>query len=176
MAIRKYETYKNALWQERNQMKNPKMIQWNYGQLFCMNPAATPLEKNAEFGNMRARIPKTVLLKMWKKLHHWFSETISKHAKNGYDISSQMATKWLYAYPGIEFLLAPLEMATVFWNGASIEVRMQTSPTASGASAQIAQIAFRFSAGTNYIRCAVSLVEWTRNLIHFENHRLCRWR
>lgn len=40
--------------------------------------------------------------------------------KTGYEISAQAGNKALYEYLGIEFSLTPLQMETVFWNGASM--------------------------------------------------------
>lgn len=40
--------------------------------------------------------------------------------KIGYDISGQVGNKVLYESLGIEFSLTPLEIETVFWNGASM--------------------------------------------------------
>lgn len=46
-----------------------------------------------------------------------------KHVENvrriGYDVSGQIGDKVLYEYLGIEFSLSPLEMETVFGDGAS---------------------------------------------------------
>lgn len=49
-----------------------------------------------------------------------FGEHIGNIHKIGYDISAQVGNRVLYEYLGIEFSLTPLEMETVFWNGASM--------------------------------------------------------
>jgi putative hydrolase of the HAD superfamily len=49
-----------------------------------------------------------------------FGKHIEDIRKIGYDICGQIGNKVLYEYLGIEFSLSPLEMETVFWNGASI--------------------------------------------------------
>ena len=40
--------------------------------------------------------------------------------KIGYDISGQVGNRVLYESLGIAFSLTPLEIETVFWNGASM--------------------------------------------------------
>ena len=49
-----------------------------------------------------------------------FGKHVESVRKIGYDISGQVGDKVLYEYLGIEFSLTPLEMETVFWNGASM--------------------------------------------------------
>lgn len=49
-----------------------------------------------------------------------FGNHIESIRKMGYEISGQVGDKVLYEYLGIEFSLTPLEMETVFWNGASM--------------------------------------------------------
>ena len=49
-----------------------------------------------------------------------FGKHIESVRKTGYEISAQAGNKALYEYLGIEFSLTPLQMETVFWNGASM--------------------------------------------------------
>lgn len=56
-----------------------------------------------------------------------FGNHIENIRKIGYDIGGQTGNKVLYEYLGIEFSLTPLEMETVFWNGASAGAVMPNS-------------------------------------------------
>ncbi len=102
-------------------MTYPKMIIFDYGHTLLCEPGWDSVRGNAEI--LKAAV---------KNENHCTVEDVVKHAEIvfsenmemvrtlGYDISGQVGTRFLCEYLGIEFSLTPLEMETVFWNGASM--------------------------------------------------------
>lgn len=101
-------------------MTYPKMIIFDYGHTLLCEP-----------GWDSARGDAALMSYVIKNENHCTVEDVAKHAEIifnqhissvrefGYDISGQVGSRFLYEYLGIEFSLTPLEMETVFWNGAS---------------------------------------------------------
>jgi len=97
------------------------MIIFDYGHTLLCEPGWDPACGNAAL--MKYAV---------KNENHCTVEDVVKHAEIvfnehvelvralGYDISCQISNHFLYDYLGIEFSLTPLEMETVFWNGASM--------------------------------------------------------
>lgn len=102
-------------------MKYPKMILFDNGHTLLYEPGWDTVRGNKELLKYAVKNPNNRTLDDVLK----GAELIyGKHAESvrriGYDISAQVGNKVLYEYLGIEFSLTPLEMETVFWNGASM--------------------------------------------------------
>ena len=102
-------------------MKYPKMILFDYGHTLLYEPGWDSVRGNAERLKYATKNPNNYTLEDVRKgAELIFGEHIESVRKIGYDISGQVGDKVLYEYLGIEFSLTPLEMETVFWNGASM--------------------------------------------------------
>ena len=102
-------------------MKYPKMILFDYGHTLLYEPGWDSVRGNAELLKYATKNPNNYTLEDVRKGAELnFGEHIESVRKIGYDISGQVGDKVLYEYLGIEFSLTPLEMETVFWNGASM--------------------------------------------------------
>ena len=97
------------------------MILFDYGHTLLYEPGWDPVRGNAELLKYVTKNPKNCTLEDVRKgAELIFGKHIENVRKTGYDISGQIGDKVLYEYLGIEFSLTPLEMETVFWNGASM--------------------------------------------------------
>ena len=102
-------------------MQNPKMIIFDYGHTLLYEPGWDPVRGNAELLKYAVKNPYSYTLEDVRKAAELiFGEHIENIRKIGYDIGGQIGNRVLYEYLGIEFSLTPLEMETVFWNGASM--------------------------------------------------------
>ena len=102
-------------------MRYPKMILFDYGHTLLYEPDWDSVRGNAELLKYAIKNPNNCTLKDVRKAAELiFGKHIESVRKIGYDISGQVGDKVLYEYLGIEFSLTPLEMETVFWNGASM--------------------------------------------------------
>lgn len=106
-------------------MKYPEMIIFDYGHTLLYEPDWDSVRGNAELLRYAIKNPKNCTLEDVRKgAELIFGKHIESIRKMGYDICGQVGNKVLYEYLGIEFSLTPLEMETVFWNGASKGARM----------------------------------------------------
>lgn len=102
-------------------MKYPKMIIFDYGHTLLYEPGWDSVKGNAELLKYAVKNPHNCTLEDVRKgAELIFGEHIGNIHKIGYDIPAQVGNRVLYEYLGIEFSLTPLEMETVFWNGASM--------------------------------------------------------
>lgn len=102
-------------------MNCPKMILFDYGHTLLYEPDWDPVRGNAELLKYVVKNPNNYTLEDIRKAAELiFGEHIENICQIGYDISGQVGDRVLYEYLGIEFSLTPLEMETVFWNGASM--------------------------------------------------------
>lgn len=102
-------------------MKYPKMIIFDYGHTLLYEPDWDSVRGNAELLKYATKNPNHCTLEDVRKAAELiFGKHIESIRKIGYDICGQVGDKVLYEYLGIEFSLTPLEMETVFWNGASM--------------------------------------------------------
>lgn len=102
-------------------MKYPKMIIFDYGHTLLYDPGWDSIRGNAELLKYAIKNPNNCTLEDVRKgAELIFGKHIESIREMGYDICGQTADKTLYEYLGIEFSISPLEMETVFWNGASI--------------------------------------------------------
>lgn len=93
---------------------------FDYGHTLIYEPGWDSVRGNTELLKYVTKNPNNCTLEDVRK----GAELIyGKHIENvrrmGYDICGQIGDKVLYEYLGIEFSLSPLEMETVFWDGAS---------------------------------------------------------
>ena len=109
-------------------MKYPKMILFDYGDTLLYEPDWDSVRGNEELLKYVTKNPNNCTLEDVRKgAELIFGDHIESIRKIGYDISGQVGNKVLYEYLGIEFSLTPLEMETVFWNGASMGAIMPNS-------------------------------------------------
>lgn len=102
-------------------MKYPKMIMFDYGHTLLYEPDWDSVRGNAELLKYATKNSNNCTIEDVKKgAELIFGKHIEGIRKIGYDICGQVGNKVLYEYLGIEFSLTPLEMETVFWNGASV--------------------------------------------------------
>ena len=102
-------------------MNYPEMIIFDYGHTLLYEPDWDAVRGNAELLKYAAKNPNNYTLDDVRKgAELIFGQNIESVRKIGYDISGQIGNRALYEYLGIEFSLTPLEMETVFWNGASM--------------------------------------------------------
>jgi len=103
------------------QMKYPQMIIFDYGRTLLYEPGWDSVRGNAELLKYATKNPNNCTLEDVRKAAELiFGKHIESIRKIGYDICGQVGKKVLYEYLGIELSLTPLEMETVFWNGASM--------------------------------------------------------
>lgn len=108
-----------------NRLQYPKMIIFDYGHTLLYEPGWDSVRGNAELLKYVTKNPNNYTLEDVRKAAELiFGEHIENVRKIGYDICGQVGNKVLYEYLGIEFSLTPLEMETVFWNGASMGATM----------------------------------------------------
>lgn len=97
------------------------MIIFDYGHTLLYEPDWDSVRGNAELLKYATRNPNNYTLDDVRKgAELIFGQNIENVRKIGYDIGGQIGNRALYEYLGIEFSLTPLEMETVFWNGASM--------------------------------------------------------
>ena len=102
-------------------MKYPKMILFDYGHTLLYEPDWDAVRGTEELLRYVVKNPGSHTLEDVRKgAELIFGKYIEDVRKFGYDISGQVGNRVLYEYLGIEFSLTPLEMETVFWNGASM--------------------------------------------------------
>ena len=98
----------------------PKMIIFDYGHTLLYEPGWDSVKGNAELLKYAVKNPNNQTLKdVVKAAELIYGKHIESIREIGYDICEQVSNRTLYEYLGIEFSLTPLEMETVFWNGAS---------------------------------------------------------
>lgn len=113
-----------------DKLKYPKMIIFDYGHTLLYEPDWNTVRGNAELMKYATKNPNNRTLEdVQKGAELIFGEHIENIRKLGYDIGGQVGNKVLYEYLGIEFSLTPLEMETVFWNGASMGAVMPGADT-----------------------------------------------
>ena len=95
-------------------MTCPKMILFDYGHTLLYEPGWDSVRGNEKLLSHAIKRYAEIV----------FGENIERVRKLGYDISGQVGNRFLYEYLGIEFSLSPLEMETVFWDGASAGAMM----------------------------------------------------
>lgn len=111
-------------------MKYPEMIIFDYGHTLLYEPDWDSVRGNAELLKYATKNPNNCTLEDVRRAAELiFGEHIENIRKIGYDIGGQVGDKVLYEYLGIEFSLTPLEMETVFWNGASMGAIMPETDT-----------------------------------------------
>lgn len=106
-------------------MMYPKMILFDYGHTLLYEPGWDSVRGNEEL--LRYVIKNEnhcTVFDIKKYAEIVFGENIERVRKLGYDISGQVGNRFLYEYLGIELSLSPLEMETVFWDGASAGAMM----------------------------------------------------
>ncbi len=102
-------------------MKYPKAILFDYGHTLLYEPGWDAVRGNEALLKYVTKNPNNCTLEDVRKgAELIFGKHVESVRKIGYDISGQVGDKVLYEYLGIEFSLTPLEMETVFWNGASM--------------------------------------------------------
>lgn len=102
-------------------MKYPEMILFDYGHTLLYEPGWDSLRGNAELLKYVTKNPNGCTLEDVKNGSELvFGKHIESIRRAGYDICGQIGQRVLYEYLGIELSLTPLEMETVFWNGASM--------------------------------------------------------
>lgn len=102
-------------------MKYPKMILFDQGHTLLYEPDWDPVRGNEALLKYAVKNPNHRTLEDVRKAAELiYGEHIENIRKIGYDVSGQVGDKLLYEYLGIEFSLTPLEMETVFWDGASM--------------------------------------------------------
>lgn len=101
-------------------MRYPQMILFDYGHTLLYEPGWDAVRGTAELLKHATKNPDRCTLEDVRKAAALiYGEHIENIRKIGYDIGGQIADRVLYETLGIEFSLTPLEMETVFWNGAS---------------------------------------------------------
>lgn len=107
-------------------MKYPKMILFDNGHTLLYEPDWDSVRGNEELLKYVTKNPNNCTVEdVMKGTELIFGKHIERVRSIGYDISGQVGDKALYEYLGIEFSLTPLEMETVFWNGASMGAIMR---------------------------------------------------
>lgn len=102
-------------------MKYPKMIIFDYGHTLLYEPGWDSNRGQMELLKYMTKNPNHHTMDdIRQAVGIIFGEHEENVRKIGYDISAQICHRALYEYLGIEFSLTPLEMETVFWNGASL--------------------------------------------------------
>ena len=102
-------------------MQYPQMILFDYGHTLLCEPGWDSAGGNAELLKYTVKNPNHCTLEDVRKgAELIFGKHIESVRKIGYDIGGRVGNRVLYEYLGIEFSLTPLEMETVFWNGASM--------------------------------------------------------
>lgn len=106
-------------------MKFPKMILFDYGHTLLYEPGWDTVKGNIALMNYVTKNPRNYSLEdVVERAELIFGVHMEAIRKNGYEICARVAHKTLYESLGMEFSLSPLEMETVFWNGASAGARM----------------------------------------------------
>lgn len=101
-------------------MNYPKMILFDYGNTLLYEPGWDFDKGTAQLLNFITKNPNNYTLEDVKKAEQVLLGThVENIRKMGYDICGQNYHRALYEYLGISFSLTPLEMETVFWDGAS---------------------------------------------------------
>ncbi len=106
-------------------MTCPKMILFDYGHTLLYEPGWDSVRGNEKLLSHAIKNENHFTVEDIKRYAEIvFGENIERVRKLGYDISGQVGNRFLYEYLGIEFSLSPLEMETVFWDGASAGAMM----------------------------------------------------
>lgn len=102
-------------------MKYPKMILFDYGHTLLYEPDWNSVRGSEALLKYAVKNPNNLAVDdVGKSAELIFGQHVESIRSIGYDVSGQVCHKVLYEYLGIEFSLTPLEMETVFWNGASM--------------------------------------------------------
>ena len=101
-------------------MNYPEMIIFDYGHTLLWEPDWSTERGERELFKYITKNPDGCT---FEDARHWakiiFDENMMSVRNLGYDVPGQIGDRVLYEYLGIEFSLTPLEMETVFWDGAS---------------------------------------------------------
>ena len=101
-------------------MKYPKMIIFDYGHTLLCEPGWDSERGNSALLKHITKNPGGYTI---EEIRKWaeiiFNDNMMSVRELGFDISGRVGDKVLYEMLGIEFALTPLEMETVFWDGAS---------------------------------------------------------
>lgn len=101
-------------------MKYPKMIIFDYGDTLLCEPDWNTDRGNKELLKYVSKNPNNCT---YEDIRNGAELIFGKHIESireqGYDICGQIGNRVLYEYLGIEFSISPLQMETIFWNGAS---------------------------------------------------------
>lgn len=101
-------------------MKYPKMIIFDYGHTLLWEPGWDSERGNRELFKYITKNPGGYTLEDVRPMAEViFNDHIMSVRNLGYDVSGRVGDKVLYELLGIEFSLTPVEMETVFWDGAS---------------------------------------------------------
>ncbi len=106
-------------------MEYPKMILFDYGHTLLWEPGWDSEHGNRELLKYVTKNPGGYSFEeIRKQAKVIFDEHIMSVRKLGLDVSGRVGDHVLYELLGIEFSLTPLEMETVFWDGASLGATM----------------------------------------------------
>lgn len=101
-------------------MKYPKMIIFDYGHTLLWEPDRDPERGDRALLKHIVKNPGGYSLEeIRKQAEILFSDARAALRELGIEMSERTGRKVLYEMLGVEFSLAPLEMETVFWDGAS---------------------------------------------------------
>lgn len=144
-------------------MKYPKMIIFDYGHTLLYEPGWDSVRGNAALLQYVTKNPNHCTLEDVKKgAELIFGQHVESVRKIGYDISGQIGNRALYEYLGIAFSLTPLEMETVFWNGASMGAMM---PHADQMLRYLRQSGIRSAVISNLLWSGAALTERLNRLL-----------
>ncbi len=101
-------------------MNFPKMILFDYGHTLLWEPGWDAERGNRELLKYMTKNPAGYTFEeIRKQAGVIFDDNLMSVRKLGYDVPGRTGDRVLYELLGIEFSLTPLEMETVFWDGAS---------------------------------------------------------
>ena len=106
-------------------MKYPEMIIFDYGHTLLWEPGWDSERGNRELLKYVTENPGGYSfedIRKWAEII--FNDKIMSVRELGFDVSGRVGDKVLYEMLGIKFSLTPLEMETVFWDGASYGAAM----------------------------------------------------
>lgn len=99
----------------------PEMIIFDNGHTLLYEPGWDTDRGNAELLKFATKNPDNCTVRdIGRAAEVIFGQHMESIRKIGYDVGGQVGDRVLYEYLGIEFSLTPLQMETVFWNGASM--------------------------------------------------------
>ena len=106
-------------------MKYPKMLIFDYGHTLLWEPGWDSERGNLELLKYVTENPGGYsFIDIRERAEIIFNEHIMSVRELGLDVSGRVGDRVLYELLGIKFSLTPLEMETVFWDGASAGATM----------------------------------------------------